>query len=219
MNDITRPLTGDKMLGFDKFGQLQVCWMEGDALYSTIISDVRGKTCPICGRGWELSAPAFRDQHFNRVVEQFTHRRCEQGAVAMTEASMWYRLLCEPEHHPAWSWVPIPNEYRAAWNNTWYRVSFKGYVPSLKLGTRKNVYHLSLHDLTDAQMEQASLFAEEKATHWAEDHVIGIHAWTEAEARRHIAKFYAILKMDQPIPDSHGAQIMEFKLKEGAVAG
>lgn len=186
------------MLGFDEFGQLQACWMDGDSTCSTIVSDMRGKTCMICGREWELSAKDFLNQYFDRTIEQNVHKRCAEGVVAMREADMWHDLLCELKME--WSWKLIPNEYGGAWNTPWYLVTFKGYLPKLKVGTRKRVYNLDLLDCTDAQVKLGEeLLKDESSTKWAREFRVGVHAWGKEEVKKHLAMFAKILTLDKPI--------------------
>jgi hypothetical protein len=216
MNDIVVSLADG--LGFDKYGQLNVSWQQGDATYSTIIADMRGKKCFICGREWELTAEAFRRQYLDRTTNEWCHTSCFEGYVATTEAHMWYDALCKArgEARIAWSWEKIRNEYSAAWNTPWYLVKFKSYLPKVKLGTRKRVYHMSMHDLHPSQVELfLPLVEKEDVTKGTEGRSsIYIHAWTEAKALEYLRHFYTILQAVKPLEDTQGAIVTDFKLEK-----
>ncbi len=114
---------------------------------------------------------------------------------------MWQELLIATGFVP-FDMKVIPNEYGGAWNLAWYEISFRGFVPKMKLGTRKNVYHLSMHDLSDKQVKMASgLFKEVKSTNWATtaQHEAGVHAWDKEAAKEHLSCFRRVLTLDKPL--------------------
>jgi len=183
---------------------LTVRWEERGSICSTIITDMRGKTCPICKKGWEVSAESFRNQFLVRQLDEWVHRTCYEGYLSMRETCMWSNLMCEPEDMIPFDWKKIPNEYGGAWGTDWYFINYLGYVPKLKVGSRKRVYHMSLHDL---RREQIDAFLEkvkdENVTKGEQGNSsVYIHAWTEADAKRYLAHFWAVIRMDKPKPGS-----------------
>lgn len=219
IDTIVRPVTGDGLCGFDKFNQFWVYWPAEDRGYAgSIMPDVREKKCAICGQGWECTSESLRNQYFTRVTDEFVHETCYVGYLAMEEAGMFYHALCEARGQLVivWHWKKIPNEYRGSWNTPWYRVRFEGYVPYLKIGSRKRVYHMSMHDLRSDQVAAFEKLVErEESTKGAESdrRSVYIHAWTREDVRRYLEIFYKMLTMDQPQIRKDGAQVYEIPLK------
>lgn len=214
MNEIIRPLAHN--LGFDSFGQLIVCWEERGMKHSTCCADVREKICPLCGKGWEVSAESFRNQMLCNTTDEFCHRTCFYGHVAMNEAEMWHELLCDyrpgkkDSYFIPFNWKKIPNEYGGGRDNPWYKVEFLGYVPTLKLGTRKRVYHMSLHDLREEQLEKfMELVKGEDVTKGKEGSHVYIHAWSKEKAKEYLRHFATVVRMDPPAPGSRAAELLE----------
>lgn len=220
--EIIRPIGNN--VGFDKFGQFVIAWYEGDSLCSTFSHDLRDKKCAICGQGWELSGEAYRNHvetgMFRGHDSNHAHRTCWEGHLGLQEADMWHRLLCHPENRDdflKFQWQPIPNEYRGAWNTPWYRINFLEYVPWLKLGSRKRVYHMGIHDLRPEQIEMfKSLFKDVDSTKEAGSSEAFVHAWTEKEAIKYLSHFAKIIMMDPPRPNTEGALMVELPIKKPA---
>lgn len=206
-NEILKPITPDGLVGYDGYNQLQVVWEEepGRRISSPCFHDVRGKTCPICGLGWVLSSAGFRDQYLERATNRLVHERCWVGHLELTEAAMWYTLLCDcrpKEPLITWEWLPIPNEYGGGWKTSWYRVFVGNGSCEMKLGRRKRVWHMSLHGVTWAQCDLAAeLLKDENVTKWINPPRIppgdcgeaGIHAWTREKAREYMTVFYKVI--------------------------
>lgn len=195
-NEIIVPITPDGLVGFDSYKQLWVVRQDGDSTRQTPAPDVRDLTCPICRRPWEMTGAGFADQIHNRITEELMHETCYVGHLALSEAEMWYNVVCDTrgENRIPLAIKKIPNEYGGAWPTPWYRVTFEGRLPYVKLGSRKRVYHMSLHDLTHGQVAMfRELFADESSTKWDNRTDVGIHAWREADARKYMERFYQIL--------------------------
>lgn len=214
-NEIIRPLAHN--LGFDSFGQLIVCWEERGMSHSTMCADMREKTCPICGRGWEVTAESFRNQMLCQTTDEFCHRTCFYGHLAMVEAEMWYELLTDyrpgkdDSYFIPFNWKKIPNEYGGGAKTPWYKVEFMGYLPTLKLGGRKRVYHMSLHDLRKEQVDKfLELVKDQEVTKGSEGgNSVYIHAWTKADAKLFLSYFATVIRMDAPAPGSRAAELLE----------
>jgi hypothetical protein len=220
-NTIIRPLSDT--LGFDEHNQLWASWKDGESTCSTIVPDLREHRCAICGHGWELTGADFRHHVEVRTISGLAHTRCYTNHLALEEASMWYGLLCDGDRETQfipWDWRTIPNEYGGAWSTPWYLVQFKGYVPKLKVGSRKRVWSMSLSDLTVAQLNAGvALFNAVDDTKWSRGNELGVHAWTKEQAKQYIDWFRTIVRMDKPV-DNKGAQVytMELPPKESAPA-
>lgn len=218
MNEIVRPLAHN--LGFDSFGQLIASWEERGGICSTMVPDMREKICPICGKGWEVSAKSFLDQTLCQTIDEFCHRICYQGHAALVEAEMWHGLLCD--YRPGnpvnnfipFNWKKIPNEYGGAWNTAWYKVTFLGYVPFLKLGTRKRVYYMGLFDLRQEQIDAfLELVKDVPDTKGSEDNGVYIHAWNREQAKTYLGYFATVVRMDPPKPGSRAAELLADETK------
>jgi hypothetical protein len=214
MNEIIRPLAHN--LGFDSFGQLIVRWEEHGSTLSTMCADMREKTCPICGKGWEVSAESFRNQLLCNVTDEFCHRTCYYGHIAMKEAEMWHELLTDyrpgraDSYFIPFNWKKIPNEYGGGARNPWHKVEFLGYVPTLKLGGRKRVYHMSMHDLRQEQVDKfLELVKGEDVTKGSEGcNSVYIHAWSKEDAKKYLGYFATVIKMDRPKEGSRAAELL-----------
>jgi hypothetical protein len=218
MNAIIRPLS--PTLGFDDHNQLWASWPDGEAICSAIVPDLREAKCCICQQGWELTGTDFRHHIRIHETDELAHTRCFVGHMALTEANMWYVILCDGNREKSpcgfipWDWKKILNEYGGAWNTPWYQVSFKGYVPKLKLGSRRRVWNMALYDLREEQVKKGEeLFAQVKDTKWADvyKNEVGVHAWTKEQAKQYIDWFRQIVRMDKPV-DNNNAQIYEMDL-------
>lgn len=170
MNKIIRPISKDGNLGFDKYNQLVAQWQDREWTVSTIVRDLRDETCPICGKGWELSSESFRDCHFIESLGksfltsegkhahsgQPCHYTCYRGMLRVKEADFWYYACCDREINkgPGFDFDESKNEYGGGWNNPWYRVRFK-HLPGIDLimGKRSRVYEISVRNLDNSAIE------------------------------------------------------------------
>lgn len=216
-NKIIRPIATD--LGYDEYGQFWVGWHDAGSFCMSPCPDLRDHTCSICGKGWEISAVAFRNQTKTNLFRgDYCHLTCWEGHLAATEAQMWHKFLCYPkdrEEFLSFKWHKIQNEYRGGWNVTWYRIDFLNYIPWLKLGARRSVFHMSIHDL---RPEQVLLFAEltkgENVTRDTGHSGASIHAHTEEDAQRYISIFSKVIRLDMPLEDTQGAIVTKIDLKK-----
>lgn len=212
MNDIITPVTADKEVGFDQFGQF-VSW-EGkqDHKIGTIIADVREKKCGLCGEGWQLNGPSLRNQFLMREVEEWVHKSCFLGYLKIQEKSRLYDALCKAcgkvyESGTAvvsWRIKSIANEYGGAWNTPWYHISFtrlpvdgerrakmrdedrgSGTGFTLKFGPRKRVYHMSLHN-PGFDFSKYHPMAPKDVTTGCREGEIMVHAWGWDDVAKHL---------------------------------
>ena len=215
MNDIVRPLTQDGMVGWDAHDQLWLWKAEGKNRVGTIIADVRGKTCPVCARGWEPTAVSLGDQYFWRSREEWAHESCFTRYLGIDEHEFWHGALCSVVRFHGL--VKLPNEYGGAWNTPWYRIPLCDVPRTLKLGRRKRVYHMEIEALeaelaaprdaeegarrlvAKARMDFSkaeALFKSEDVTKEFSEHSVMIHAWDRERARQYLRKFAEILGLE-----------------------
>lgn len=218
MNDIVKPLTKDGLVGWDGYGQLWLWRVHGERREGTIIADVREKTCVVCRRGWEATAESLGDQHYWTSRAEWAHESCYIRYLALGEFEFWVNALVgagfifgleKDERHPLPSIEAIPNGYwgqKDPWGagQPWYRAHLLTKLENgknvplgrtLKLGTRKRVYHLEIEP-GDGRYDAAAaqrLFADEDVTKMIGDGGLTVHAWGGDKAREYLKHFSEIL--------------------------
>lgn len=193
--------------GKDGFGQLSIeIKGQGQGLSTPCISDMRGKYCCICGRGWDNNPFSMMDQYIESNgsdKSKFMHMTCKKGVVAynqrlrFTEALLMSRKRVPYEHGVKWENLKeIPNEYGGGWNMPWYEAEFTNYPGvKVKFGCRKNVDHVEVIGIGSSD-----IFAKIEATNGATDHGAYAHAWTDAEVNARVAEIAVWLSQNrQPL--------------------
>jgi hypothetical protein len=223
MNDIIRPLTPCGMVGWDAHNQLWL-WKNREigGREGTIIADVRGKICPVCRHGWEITAESLGDQHYWTGRAEWAHESCFIRFLALQDQDFWRSALIEAQFifgqldNPKMlgeggsGLQEIPNEYwgpKDPWGagQPWYRVRLlkkleDGYTNgpfgrTLKLGSRKRVYVLEVEP-GEGPYDRAlaeKLFASEKVTKEIRSDGIMVHAWGQDKAQEYLKHFAEIL--------------------------
>lgn len=221
MNDIIKPLSKDGLVGWDQYGQLWLWRVDGERRCGTTISDVRQKTCCVCRRGWEETAQSLGDQHYWQNRAEWAHESCFIRFRALQEYEFWEEALVAGGFIFGWNDDPwtmkeqkaslkaIPNEYWGskdpwgAWR-PWYRVRILKKlqdgknVPhgrTLKLGSRKRVYHMEIEPGEGFYDEAAAhrLFDGEDVTKEIGRDGMMIHAWGDTKAQEYLKHFATIL--------------------------
>lgn len=222
MNDIIRPLTPDKMVGWDEYNQLWAWKCEGKDRIGRIIADVRGKICPICAHGWAVTADSLTDQYFWDDRVEYAHQSCFIRLSALNEHTFWLDALVDagfifgPVDNPERfgeggpSLQALPNEYwgpKDPWGagKPWYRVRLlkkqeDGYTNTahgrtLKVGSRKRVFQLSVEDgegSYDYDLAQKR-FASEDVTKEITRRGLMVHAWGRDKAKEYLKHLADIL--------------------------
>ncbi len=156
MNQITIPLTADKMVGFDEYQQLWVTTFDNDdptrlTLTSRCVANVLGETCVICGRGWEATAKSLLDQAYIATCAKRVHLTCKRGSDTLHEYGFWYNLMVSLSTQ-GFAIDELPNGYWGkdnAHSTPWYRLSFK-HLPNVifTVGPRKRVYSLTVEGVS-----------------------------------------------------------------------
>jgi len=204
-NEIHTPLTGDDavhgQIGIDGFGQIVHWRPDGAGRIMSIVADVRGKTCRLCGRHWEHTTKGWVDQYAGRAFHELVHYSC---MLRFTEANQfldWGIALAKARLRFD-KLKPIDNEYRGAWNTPWYTVQPISDVRAwFKLGRRKRVDHIEVFLSLDAEKparatvaEIQDLFADENVTKIVtSQNSFCIHAWTKEKREEYLAKIVNVL--------------------------
>lgn len=175
-------------IGFDEFGQL-ICATKLDhgLTVETMIRDVRGETCPLCRKQWELTCEDLVDQTYHYGRQKMVHKSCLKNGIAANEFDLFKRALDEAK-------LPCrieecENEYKAAWNNPWYLASldFRDNI-CIRFGRRKRVFHCELF-WDNALKIPDGLFASEDTTKIIQPNSVMIHAWTDEKVLEYVKIF------------------------------
>jgi ribosomal protein L37E len=221
LNDIVKPLTRDGLVGWDRFGQLWLWQVEGERRSGTIIADVRGKTCAVCGYGWKESAESLGNQHYWRNRAEWAHETCYIRYLAIQEFDFWWEALVGAhfifgrEDNPKTvaelgpALESLPNQYwgpNDPWGagRPWYRARLLKKLPNgdnaslgrtLKLGSRKRVYHLEIEPGEGPYDAVAAsrLFEPEDVTKTIRADGMMVHAWGDLKAKEYLRRFSEVL--------------------------
>lgn len=208
MNEIVTPVTPCGNAGIDQFGQLVVYETSGTGRRTMyVIRDPRGKTCTICGRGWELTVPGLKDQYsFNWATAQLVHHRCMLGYHTLREQSLINSVLVNDRWNPGGLGIEVeevPNEYGMAWNTPWFRIQFTKALPgvSLVIGARKRVWEIRVEGIDHAQMDElVKAFAPTIGTDTRGRMSLStgrgawyVHAWSREAVRERVAMMMNVL--------------------------
>lgn len=199
MKDMVKLLTPDGLVGWDRFGQLWLWRPEGDSYRGQMIGDPRGHTCRICAHGWVLTSESMGDQKYWYDFKEWVHQSCSIRYISLTERDFWLDELLDAGFR-FYGFEEIPNEYwtRDEWHKErpWYRVKLSESGRSLKLGTRKRVFHMEIEAReapVDLQLA-TDLFSKEDVTKILQADKILVHAWTKAKVKVYLRLFAQILK-------------------------
>ncbi len=192
---LERVISPDRLVGFDKFNQLWAYEKKGDSFSGTIVRDVRNHTCPVCGKGWELSGPSFLDQDvFNRNGRSL-HRRCVYGVEYISQARFVFGIKFDNSPHDynkegdKYKYEEIPNQY---WGKDYpipYWIITRKDQIKIEIGHRKRVWSIKFYDISEIQVKGIEeIFKEYKPTKQAGLSEWLFHAYTDEEAKEWISK-------------------------------
>lgn len=205
MNKIISPITKCGNAGFDAHNQLWLRVNDGSGrTTSTVIHDPRGRTCPICGKGWDLTVEGLRDQWIRHSYTGLlvTHYRCMEGYYSLKEREFVWDILGARKWHVDTDLGievdEIPNEYGAAWNTPWFRIRFTKVLPGVDLviGSRKRVWEIGVRNLNTERIDDLVLtFAAAKVTdttghdgpNWY------VHAWNKEQVVERVRMVMSVL--------------------------
>lgn len=202
MNEIVKPLTPDGMVGWDSYGQLCFWKVDGNGRKGWLIGDPRGHKCRICQQGWILTAESLEDQSYWDFFGEWVHKSCSIRYSGLKERDMWHRLLIEAEFRFE-ALRELPNEY---WRNDewygkkpWYRAKLLDTERTLKLGTRKRVFHMEIEEGRNPydQAVAKELLGGETSTKEISGTSLYIHAWSEPKALEYLKAFKEILCLNK----------------------
>lgn len=226
MSEIKEALTEKDehgQIGLDQFDQI-VCDRVEDGIGTcrTWVTDVRGKTCPLCGREWEITTKDWADQFYHHDRELLMHKSCFVRHLTHTEHMDWFNaIVASRKACPGLRFEKpeeIKNQYGGAWNTPWYRVRIKSHNATLILGRRKRVDHVEIQfdEPTQKAIDKLTeLFADYNVTKgyvaadegrvWAGAHIarykldtefVGFyaHAWGE-NYKDYLMKFAEVMLM------------------------
>jgi hypothetical protein len=192
-----RLLTNDGEVGYDKFNQLiwrrrQSDYIGSDYLVSNFIADVRGKTCLICGRGWELTGKSMGDQLFWRLAEENVHQSCMIRYEGLGERERYYAALYGVTKFRGLK--PIENGYWSSgdpWSaKPWYSAELFDHPARIEIGRRKHVDSIEVvpeGGTSLAFWEEAKVrFADEQVTKEFSPGGCLVHSWSSVKTRQYI---------------------------------
>lgn len=196
MNDIVRPITADGSVGFDGFNQLVYRRHEGEWIVTSIISDVRGKLCVVCGHGWKETGPGLADQDYWRNFDEHVHQSCAVRFRALQDRGDFYMAVVDAGLR--FKMISIPNGY---WPDSypeskapWYRFELLDYPGiTFTIGARKRVFLFEVCGEIPWYSRAASEFASENVTMEFESSRIMLHAWNTNKLRDYVARAARLL--------------------------
>ncbi len=211
---IVRPVTTDRLVGYDKFDQFMVYRRQSDgSLVGCIRWDLRGKTCILCNQPWIAKSESLDDQVFSRDIEDHIHLSCQtrlrsyQGRVNLIDCLRQAGLGLSPKL------TALPNQYNpdSKYATPWYCIEFAGEerirLPRIIYGPRKNVSSISFVFLSVADHDYfIDAFKDEEVTKIGnsgteEDSIsYTIHSWTKEKTVQYFKVFAKVLEKYLPSP-------------------
>jgi hypothetical protein len=206
MNHIVRAITTDGLVGYDQFDQLvHVDQREPGFHVTRFVRDVRGHTCVLCGRGWEMNGPSFGDQCVVRHMEKLAHSSCMDRHQIFEEFFTVHRALCTAILFSGMR--EVPNAYWAGKKPSYQADAIvetgREIVAQFTVGMRKRVWEVSVTVKSDEPfpLEELMLaFEGEKVTKSFGENSVLIHAWDEtklAEYLKNIATLVGVGRDEQ----------------------
>jgi len=202
MNKIREKLNEDGTVAIDEFGQLIITTMDSQGYEMTCWPiDVRGRTCGICGEGWELTPESVKDQYHHGQAGCLVHVTCLERYLQFRQRIMLMDAIAESGFMIE-EVRQIENQYWGAWNTCWYKVKL---VSSLDLvltfGSRKRVFHVGLEvgkpeSDTDLRGLEAE-FEGERVTKGFDRHGCYLHAHSDEKVAEYIAKMSGAFELPE----------------------
>lgn len=199
MTCIIKPVTKDGLAGYDAFNQFWVFTQDRfdpNSRKGSIRSDLRGKTCMLCNKQWEVSATSLADQFFARREGVHVHYTCYERHLSFLDRGEWMDAIAKSGLYARVSDITeIPNQYGGAWNVPWYCVELKGKpTVVLTFGQRKRVRSIQVDRLNLEQIDALeSLFKAEDTTKDRRPDGYIIHAWTLDKAVAYFTSIDSVL--------------------------
>ena len=192
MNTIVKAITPDGNTGFDEFDQL-FCWTDDKfgGKIGSVIHDVRGQICPLCGNHWKLTSEGLKDQVYLHDTLQYAHRSCYQRLIAHKNrqniiSDLWMAGIAD------FTLIEVANQYSAD-STPWYLIKLNGRKDQLVFGSRKRVWSFSFEFLTVPQQlafeEEFKTLDTTKGTGEGSSIMYYIHSWSR-ESNVKFLKFW-----------------------------
>lgn len=192
---ICRPLTEDRLVGYDKSGRLLAGKKDGEWTSWVGIIDVRLMICPICMHGWEPTAASLLDQMRWELILQYTHRSCYIRHEGFNEASEFHAAL----YHAKVRFGPLVAVDNGYWRNgdpwgakPWYHVELLEHPVLIEIGNRKRVTSIRFKPQGGTKLEWCEeakkLFADENVTKEFWEHEVLMHAYTREKVCEYLKK-------------------------------
>lgn len=193
MNAIVTPIVPDGDTGYDKFGQL-FSWTDDEygGKTGTIIHDVRGKICPLCGKHWTLSSVGLKDQVYLQSTQQYAHKSCHLRYRTFQDRANLIEQLEHAGLYNTFELAETKNEYFGDRDVPWYTIQLKDRTDRLRYGRRKRVWSMSFELLTKQQQKDLEdAFVLEDCTKGADSSderglYYYIHAWSKEKATKYL---------------------------------
>lgn len=202
MNDIVRSITPDGRTGFDKYDQLWT-WSEPDASgeqRGTMIRDVRGMTCKLCQKGWELTSASMQDQ------ERFgsgwvVHKGCREGFASVNSFYDIQGMFIKAGYLFQMDEIPSQYPYSPPWQEITILQNDNDRTPvvgtKVVIGRRKRVWEIQAFGFGDL----SPLFTDVEDTKgYATDPSVPqhyyIHAWTQEQAVDYLTRIRLTIPLD-----------------------
>lgn len=208
MNDIVRPLTADKQIGFDQFDQLLLKVQQGDWWVTRATADLRGESCVICGKPWELSAASWEDHYDWRRYDEHAHLSCVVKYFAMKDRDQFFDHFAATD--VAFRFEPISNQYihprgpNDHWaKRHWYRFWLVNYPVQFVVGLRKRVVSIAVTPQgpslkLDWHEKARDAFENEDVTKTFGPNEVLLHAWTREKEREYITTLCKLIAESEP---------------------
>ena len=196
------------VIGWNEFKRLTHAqhYRDGGITSTPCISDVRGKTCPLCNQGWELTTKSFVDQLDHSARGMLLHKSCWLRYENFNEYMLIHDALVEvvlrfeqPE--------TIPNGYGGGYDTDWYliRILDIDKPAILKFGTRRRVWSLELclddgEEWYDSSILE-KLMKAENVTHELNGNRFLIHAWTKERLKYYIHQMALAMRGEPKLRD------------------
>jgi hypothetical protein len=199
MEVITEPISADGLIGYDRFGQLQLCKpMDGGSRCYTFTTDLRGKKCALCGGEWDFNAESWSDHWYWHRYEERVHESCFVNYLDHKNRDDAFGHLCDARLAFEIERVPNPYYPRGRWANLCaYRFELRDYPVSITIGVRKRVTEITA---TPREGELAwskaaeEVFDTERVTKEFSPRRVLLHAWTREDERDYVCKLAELIK-------------------------
>jgi len=201
MNTIVTMISEDDTgeIGIDTFGQF-VVWIndeESDDRRGYGLVDPREMKCPICDKGWDLTAKGVMDQYMcgrTRASSALVHKSCYVKWKQFDERQLVIQAIDQSNFEMV-GIHNIPSQYSSGWNTAWYEIEVDNpNILSIVMGRRKRVYSIEISTRKGINLEIVDdAFKNEDVTKSFNDNTILLHAWSDEKLFEYLTWLSVIL--------------------------